>query len=232
VQADEIVQDAVSTAYAYRDRDTKPELSGPTGVLITLDGQSGIGKTTVAALIRDRLDALGQRVLLTGTPSLSAIGALARTGTFDFHGLELTLLVAADRYHHERTVIRPALMTGAVVVCDRYVASSLVLDPFDGVDRGAVWQIYRRIVPPNLSIILRGDPVRCFARAAARGLYSRFHIADRAANSRELAAFVEAAGFLRTAGYQVVEHDIGDATANDVADQLTALIVDVKGGRR
>lgn len=48
------------------------------GLLVTLDGPSGVGKTTVSGLIRDRLAAAGVPVVLTTTPSRSSLGELAR----------------------------------------------------------------------------------------------------------------------------------------------------------
>lgn len=63
---------------------------GP-GVLVTPDGQSGVGKSTMTDLLGERLSGRGHQVLLTRTPSPSAIGSLARNGTFDFRGLELSL---------------------------------------------------------------------------------------------------------------------------------------------
>jgi dTMP kinase len=202
------------------------------GMLVTIDGQSGAGKTTTAEMLCRRLETCGRRVLLTSTPSPSKIGQLARQDTFEFRGRELTLLVAADRYHHERTVIRPAVVDGAMVVCDRYLASSLVLDPLDGVDRDLIWAVYESLPAADLSIILRGDPALCADRAAARGHYSRFHTSDPAANSRERAAFVNAAAFLREAGYRIIEHDIGTATAEEVTEQLAAAVLTVEGGRK
>jgi dTMP kinase len=203
---------------------------GP-GTFVTIDGQSGAGKTTIARRLSERLRAHGRDVLLTSTPSPSMLGTLAREGTYDLRGQELTLLVAADRYHHQRTVVHPALADGVFVVCDRYVASSLVLDPLDGVEHGLVCAIYRDLPAPDLSIILRGDPALCAARAATRGHYSRFHTTDVAANRRERDAYLDAAAFLRAAGHRVVEHDIGTAPANQVTDQLTAVVPSLKEGR-
>lgn len=54
------------------------------GLLVTLDGPSGVGKTTVSALVRDRLDVAGVPVVLTTTPSSSSLGELARYGTHEF----------------------------------------------------------------------------------------------------------------------------------------------------
>lgn len=201
------------------------------GLLVTLDGPSGVGKTTVSGLVRDRLAVAGVPVVLTTTPSSSSLGELARYGTHQFFGAALTCLVAADRYHHDQTTVRDALERGSVVVCDRYVPSSLVLDLLDGVEREHVWSIYRRITVHDVAFILVGDPVLCVTRARSRGRYSRFHADNDDANRRELAMYKEAVTFLRRTGYPVHEHDIGSAAADQVVDALTSVILDVRDGQ-
>ncbi len=201
------------------------------GLLVTLDGPSGVGKTTVSGLVRDRLAVAGVPIVLTTTPSSSSLGELARHGTHQFFGAALTCLVAADRYHHDQTTVRNALEWGSVVVCDRYVPSSLVLDRLDGVERDYVWSIYRCITVPDVAFILVGDPVLCATRARSRGRYSRFHADTDDANRRELAMYKEAVTFLRRTGYPVHEHDIGSASADQVADALTSVILDVRDGQ-
>jgi dTMP kinase len=198
------------------------------GLLVTLDGPSGVGKTTVSGLVRDRLAVAGVSVVLTTTPSSSSLGELARHGTSQFFGAALTCLVAADRYHHDRTTISGALEQGLVVVCDRYVPSSLVLDLLDGVERDHVWSIYRCIRVPDVAFILVGDPVLCATRARSRGRHSRFHADNEDANRRELAMYKDALSFLRRAGYPVHEHDIGPAPADQVADKPTSVILTVR----
>jgi dTMP kinase len=201
------------------------------GLLVTFDGPSGVGKTTVSGLVRDRLAVAGVRVVLTTTPSSSSIGELARHGTSQFFGAALTCLVAADRYHHDRMTVSGALEGGLVVVCDRYVPSSLVLNFLDGVERDHVWSIYQCIRVPDVAFILVGDPVLCATRARSRGRYSRFHADNDDANRRELAMYKDALSFLRRAGYPVHEHDIGSATADQAADTLTSVILSVRGGQ-
>jgi dTMP kinase len=164
------------------------------GLFVTVDGPSGVGKTTVCALIKHKLESRDLQVVLTATPSSSKIGQLARYGTYDFHGIALTCLVAADRYHHERTTVRPSIEQGAVVVCDRYVPSSLVLDPLDGVERDFVLGVYQHIAVPDIAFVLIGDSSLCAARAASRGRYSRFQATDAEGNRQELAMFHEAFG--------------------------------------
>jgi dTMP kinase len=173
----------------------------------------------------------GVPVVLTTTPSSSSLGELARYGTHEFFGAALTCLVAADRYHHDQTTVRDALERGSVIVCDRYVPSSLVLDCLDGVERDHVWSIYRCITVPDVAFILVGDPVLCATRARSRGRYSRFHANNDDANRRELAMYQEAVTFLRRASYPVRVHDIGSTAADRVADALTSVILAVKDGQ-
>ena len=106
---------------------------GGLGLLATIDGPVGVGKTTVTALTGARLAEHG---LLRGDSAAIglAMGKLARASTYDLRGLPLTFLMAADRYHHQDHVIAPALKAGQVVVCDRYVTTALVLDQIDGAD--------------------------------------------------------------------------------------------------
>lgn len=144
------------------------------GFLAAIDGQSGVGKTTVAALAGARLTGQGFSVLVTGQPSDSAMGKLARASTHDLHGLPLSFLMAADRYYHQDHVIIPALEAGQVVVCDRYVMTALVLDQLDGADPGFIWGIYRYMRWPDLAATRRcaahaRQPAACtaaFTRAA------------------------------------------------------------------
>ncbi len=190
---------------------------GLPGFLITLDGPSGVGKTTCSRLLADILTALGLPVLHTTQPSDSPIGALARSGTHDFHNLALTCLVAADRYHHIATVIEPELRAGRVVVCDRYVPSAFVLDRLDGADVAFITNLYRHARRADLAVFLLGDPQVCLRRAQQRGTYSRFHRSDLAAAETERALFAETAEQFRATGTPTLIHQIGHADAGAVA---------------
>ncbi len=58
-----------------------------------------------------------------------------------------------------------------------------------------------------------------------------FHADTDDANRRELAMYKEAVTFLRRTGYPVHEHDIGSTTADQVAEALTSVILDVRDGQ-
>jgi dTMP kinase len=183
------------------------------GVFITVDGPSGVGKTTVARYLEDFFASRELVVTRTTEPSGSAIGELARFGTYDFSGRALSCLIAADRYHHVDTVVGPALARGEVVVCDRYLPSSLVLDQLDGVPFDFVWAAHRDLPWPRLAIFLTGAWQLCAERAAKRGNHSRFHRANGPAKRREAELFEQVAGELAARGYPVCRYDIGDQDA-------------------
>jgi dTMP kinase len=199
---------------------------GRAGFLVTIDGPAGVGKTTVTALAGAWLVALGVPAVVTGQPSGSAMGRLARASTHDLRGLPLSFLMAADRYHHQDHVITPALKAGQVVLCDRYVTTALVLDQLDGADPEFIWGIYQYLRWPDLAVILTGDPAVCRARAAGRGLYSRFHEGGAAAAKTEAALYDRSAELLSGYGYAIEILSIGDRTAEQVAGMMLGLIQD------
>lgn len=208
-----------------------PDAGGP-GLFTAIDGPSGVGKTTVTELTSGQLAACGLPVLATRQPSDSPLGRLARSVTHDLRGLPLTYLMAADRHHHYENVIRPAVNAGSVVVCDRYVASALVLDQVDGADPGFVWSLYRSLGWPDLAVMLAGDPPVCHARARRRGGYSRFHEGGLAAAEAEASLYERAAAMLAGIGYPVEIITVGGRSAGDVAGQVSALIRDRMNGPR
>ena len=103
-------------------------MRGP--VLVALEGGEGAGKSTQAARLAKRLDAV-----LTREPGGTALGEAVRRLLLDPAGGALdarteALLFAADRADHVARVIAPALAAGRSVVTDRYVESSLAYQAF------------------------------------------------------------------------------------------------------
>jgi dTMP kinase len=192
-------------------------MSRSSGYFITIDGPSGAGKTTISGLLATTLAGRGLCVTQTTQPSSSRIGELARYGTYEYHGITLSLLIAADRYHHTDTVISPKLDSGHVVVCDRYIPSSLVLDRLDGVEPEFVHYIYQRLPWPDLAVFLVADPVVSRARAAARGNHSRLQKTDLDGSRAESSLFKSVAGELAERGYPVFSMDVDERPASEIA---------------
>lgn len=108
------------------------------GHFITIEGGEGSGKTTVLDLVYKGLSALGYSVLVTREPGGIPIAEEIREVILDPKNIKMeerteALLYAAARRQHLVEVIVPALERGQVVLCDRFIDSSLV---YQGHARG------------------------------------------------------------------------------------------------
>lgn len=143
------------------------------GSLIALEGIDGSGTTTHLRHLAEAARKAGHTVHCTAEPSSGLIGRLIRKV---LHGDEpmseqtLALLFAADRLAHWRNEIEPQLTRGAMVLCDRYLLSSLAYQasalPLDWVRA-----INGRAPKPAASILLRvsvGVAVERRARRASK----------------------------------------------------------------
>lgn len=108
------------------------------GIFITFEGAEGSGKTTQIRLLAAALSQSGYRIVATREPGGTRIGDAIRNLLLDHRHVEIslraeTLLFQAARAQIVDEVIRPALATGAIVLCDRYADSTLA---YQGYGRG------------------------------------------------------------------------------------------------
>lgn len=107
------------------------------GQFITLEGPDGSGKTTVSKIVVDQLIKEGYKVLLTREPGGVDISEQIRNIILDKKNTKMearteALLYAAARRQHLIEKVLPAIEEGYIVICDRFVDSSLV---YQGVGR-------------------------------------------------------------------------------------------------
>ncbi|ASU58169.1 dTMP kinase [Nocardiopsis dassonvillei] len=197
-----------------------------TGLFVVFDGPGGAGKSTTVAAVGERLTADGLPVVATTQPSRGVIGQLARGATHELSGLTLACLVAADRYHHLDTLIRPALARGELVLCDRYTASSLVLQAgLDQVPEGFVRALNSYAPSPDLQVILTAPTQELRERLTVRGSHGRFED-DPTSAAREVDLYDQVAQQLLREGIptEVVDTSTGvEQVASHLSDLIRAL---------
>lgn len=189
-----------------------------TGCFLVIEGPNGVGKTTTTQLLAGRLRARGLRVHDTTEPSHLPLGQLIRASEATLTGRALALAVAADRYAHLTTEILPALEAGAVVISDRYVHSSLVLQRIDGLSLEEIWQYNSHVTPASLSFHLHHDSAVLRHRLHRRPMLSRLE--RLGSPEQELALYEEAFAFLARRGWRHVSVDCRGRDADAVVEVL------------
>jgi dTMP kinase len=196
------------------------------GLFFAFEGVEGCGKSTQVKLLYEVLEAQGRKVVVTREPGGTRIAERVRHVVLDPDCKEMdpkteALLYAASRAQHVSEVIRPALEAGSIVLCDRYLDSSLA---YQGIARGLGEDDVMRLnawatdeMLPDLVLLLhldaeaglartKGDPDRmeqedvAFHRKVgeayihlARSFPSRFAVIDAASSIEEVHRQVRAA---------------------------------------
>ncbi|MGW0086540.1 dTMP kinase [Streptomyces sp. NPDC003393] len=193
------------------------------GRFVTIDGPGGVGKSTVTQAVVEQLRADNRPVFATREPSDSQLGQIARKGTDEYAGMSMACLIAADRYRHVQEEIRPAMARGEIVVCDRYIPSSLVLQVMDGVPRDVLWELNRHADMPDLAVIVNARVDAITKRLAERGTHSRYE-REPGGTERECGHYYEAARFLKATGVRVLQLDASTAGADEIARAVVTAI--------
>jgi dTMP kinase len=143
------------------------------GKFITFEGCEGSGKSTQLKLLAQKLDTLGIDYILTREPGGSEIAEKIREIILDGKNTEMcdeceALLYAAARVQHLKEKVAPALKRGTLVICDRYIDSSLA---YQGYARGLGEKFISEINSfaeeqfcPDLTVFLNISPKAAFER--------------------------------------------------------------------
>ena len=147
------------------------------GVLIVFEGLDQSGKQTQAELLRDRLKADGRKARLLSFPDYgTSIGeeiARALQGEREYGPDVMQLLYIANRYER-RPDLQRWLDGGLVLVCDRYIASSIAYGEAQGLDPAWLADMQKFLPSPALTIMLDIAPETAVRRKSVdRDRYER-----------------------------------------------------------
>lgn len=142
------------------------------GFFITLEGTDGVGKTTQIGLLKEFLEDRGYRVYVTREPGGTSISEKLREILLDKGNSEMTdvtemMIYAASRAQLVAERIEPALHQGVIVICDRFVDSSVAYQGY-GRDLGDAVRVVNTYatngLEPDITFFLDLDPKEGRAR--------------------------------------------------------------------
>ena len=132
-------------------------LKADRGLLVAFEGLDQSGKQTQAELLRDRVISNGRFVRLLSFPDYqTVIGAeigRALRGERDYTADVMQLLYVANRYEFKGEILR-AKESGTIVVCDRYLASSIAYGEAQGLDAAWLIDIQKYLPQPDITFLL------------------------------------------------------------------------------
>lgn len=205
-------------------------------MFITLEGIEGSGKSTQIQHICRFLDASGFGYISTREPGGTPIGKKIRSILLDpgSNVMDPTtelLLYTADRIQHLQEIIRPAITTGKVVVCDRYFDATVAYQGFArGLDMAMIYDLHRFVcadLKPDLTFLLDLPPEIGLKRARHQ-LEVGTRAIDESRFENEAIAFHERvrAGYLTIARHEPDRFRIVDAaqTETDVRAQILGFL--------
>ncbi len=177
-----------------------PGAAAPAGAFLSIEGLDGSGKGTQIRLLTDMIDRYGFELALSREPGGCPISEKLRDIILDKHNEEMddvteALLYAAARAQHVREVIRPAIAAGKVLLCDRFVDSSVAYQGGGrqlGVQR--VLDINAPAVDgtlPMATIYLDIDHATSLKRRAAATELDRLELAGESFHARTEAGYRE-----------------------------------------
>ena len=162
------------------------------GLFITFEGADGCGKSTQLRFLAEYLEGLGIDVVRTrepgGCPVAEKIRDILLDTNSEMDAVTEALLYAAARAAHVRQVVRPALESGPVVLCDRFIHSSLA---YQGYGRQLGEDLIRQInaaaidgCMPDVTVFINIRPERAFLRMNENKVHDRLESENMAFHQR------------------------------------------------
>jgi dTMP kinase len=193
-----------------------------TGLLIAFEGLDQSGKQTQAERLKAEVEARGRTAVLLDFPAYETrIGKEiqdALHGAREYGPDVMQLLYVANRYE-KKPQMEKMLADGTIIICDRYLASSVAYGEAHGLDAGWLREIQRYLPPPDLTILLDIAPeIAAGRKTTNRDKYER----DLALLSRVRESYrrqAQAADWLRLDGERAK-----DLVAADVLTAVAPLL--------
>jgi dTMP kinase len=206
------------------------------GLFITFEGVDGCGKSTQQRFLGEYLTENGYEPVFTREPGGCALSEKIRDLLLDVENSEMdekteALLYAAARAQHIAQVIRPALDEGKIVLCDRFIDSSLA---YQGVGRGLGIQNIMEInrfaiggIMPDKTFFLDFPPELAFERMSKKRVHDRLELEEMEFHKMLYKGFVELSRLYPERVIRV------DASGNkyETSEKIKKMMSDILAGR-
>lgn len=197
------------------------------GFLLAIEGTDGAGKSTLLTEVTQRLKNAGHDVLTTfqPTPAARAHGifrALAESGDADPDLYRaLYLLTLGDRIYHVNSVVEPHLRAGGIVVCDRYLYTTMA-NIIARKQEFEPWfsEAASRLLQPDLAVL-----AHCPLELAVRRIRTRPEEVNRPIDLSHMGAVYDAFRWLESASY-LSGIDTSSGGIEECADTVTGWVTD------
>lgn len=157
------------------------------GIFITIEGPDGAGKSTQINLLSKYLKDKGYDIILTREPGGTNISEYIRNIILDSNNTEMgditeALLYAASRAQHVHEKIIPNLKEGKIIICDRFVHSSLVYQGIGrklGIDKiKDINDFATQGIKPDVTLFFNIDPELALKRKKEKSIADRLEQED------------------------------------------------------
>ena len=191
------------------------------GFFVAIDGPNGVGKTTLLEEIEKIIKSKNVQLHKTKEPTNSILGKFIREISEEINGDTLACLVSADRYEHLKNEIIPELKKGKIVITDRYILSSLILQVMDGVKESFILNLNSKIIKPDLQLAIFAEEEIIQNRLKQRDKLTRFEKNNQ--SRKEINNMKKGIDKLRKLNVEVLcinNNDDLEYNANKIADYI------------
>ena len=191
------------------------------GFFVAIDGPNGVGKTTLLEEIEKIIKSKNVQLHKTKEPTNSILGKFIREISEEINGDTLACLVSADRYEHLKNEIIPELKKGKIVITDRYILSSLILQVMDGVKESFILNLNSKIIKPDLQLAIFAEEEIIQNRLKQRDKLTRFEKNNQ--SKKEINNMKKGIDKLRKLNVEVLcinNNDDLEYNANKIADYI------------
>lgn len=191
-------------------------------MLVSFDGPNGAGKTTIIQKVNEEISQM-YRTIITREPTNDGFGDCVKENKFELHGLPYLFLIASNRAEHSEKKLVPHMKD--IILCDRYIISSLALQHAEGVSLECVWDINKYFPQPDICFIISASAESLDNRINKREKKSHFE--KNLSRQEEIDFYKKAFNFVSSKRHNVYWIENNEGCLDDNVKMIVDIILNV-----